>query len=135
MPPLHSKDLFEFIFIILRPRALCSLERQLHLIHLCVGPYNTWTDEHGQAKTILSGVAVDLETRRIFPASFEWNNFEDMTEQIKNMVLRRGGQKIVGEERIAITKLSTFKPKPLRSPAPSKDTLYTQGNVLPSKKK
>ena len=48
---------------------------------------------------------------------------------------RRGGQKIVGEERIAITKLSTFKPKPLRNPAPSKDTLYTQGNVLPSKKK
>jgi len=42
-----------------------------------------------------------------------------MTNQIKNMVLRRrGGQKRVGEERIEMTKLSTFKPKPLRNPQP-----------------
>ena len=34
------------------------------------------------------GVAVDLESGRVFPASFEWNNFEDMTSQIKNMALR-----------------------------------------------
>ena len=130
-------------------RALTSSDRALHLTHLCVGPYNTQLDQHGKAKSILSGqvldevlkeifwvsgVAVDLGSGRIFPASFEWNNFEDMTNQIKNIVLRfllhfhnhpsqhtdvifgrRGGgeKKGVGEEKI--TKLSTFKPKPFRN--------------------
>jgi len=115
-------------------RALTSSDRALHLTHLCVGPYNTQLDQDGKAKSILSGVAVDLGSGRIFPASFEWNNFEDMTNQIKNIVLRfllhfhnhppqhtdvifgrRGGgeKKGVGEEKI--TKLSTFKPKPFRN--------------------
>ena len=36
-------------------RALSSSDRSLHLTHLCVGPYNTQLDQHGKAKSILSG--------------------------------------------------------------------------------
>jgi len=47
-------------------RALTSSDRVLHLTHLCVGPYNTELDQHGKAKSILSG--------QVYPGIFVTRN-------------------------------------------------------------
>jgi len=97
--------------------ALYEADRLLEIVHFCVGPYNTCKDKEGKNTAILIGIAMDLRTQTIFPASFPWNNFEDFTTQLQDRVLRRTGQgKILDDDDKHKTKLSTFKPKALRNP-------------------
>jgi len=97
--------------------ALHESDRILEMVHFCVGPYNTCKDKQGKNTAILIGIAMDLRSQVIYPASFPWNNFEDFTTQLKDRVLRRTGQgKILDDDDKHKTKLSTFKPKALRNP-------------------
>ena len=86
----------------------------------------------------ISGIAIDLRTQKIFPASYPWNNFEDFSSQLQDRFLRwqkknylsvnlevwiessisrRTGQgSTLPDEDKHKTKLSTFKPKALRNP-------------------
>ena len=36
----------------------------------------------------ISGIAIDLRTQKIFPASYPWNNFEDFSSQLQDRFLR-----------------------------------------------
>ena len=68
---------------------------------------------------------MNLASGNIFPATFNWNNFEDMSSQIKNVVLKSRkqnlnfqskNQNIKDNSDTSITSKSTFKPKPLGKP-------------------
>jgi len=97
--------------------ALQENERELEMVHFCVGPYNTTKDEKGDNCAILIGIAIALESGIIFPAEFPWNNFEDFSTQLKDRVSRRtGGGALLSDDDKHKTKLSTFKPKALRNP-------------------
>jgi len=97
--------------------ALHESDRVVEVVHFCVGPYNTCKDADGKNTAILIGIAMDLTSQIIFPASFPWNNFEDFSTQLQDRVLRRTGQgKILDDDDKNKTKLSTFKPKALRNP-------------------
>lgn len=97
--------------------ALHDQDRTLEMVNFCVGPYNTTKDENGKNIAILIGIALDLRTQRIFPASYPWNNFEDFSSQLQDRVARRLGLgKTLPDEDKCKTKLSTFKPKALRNP-------------------
>lgn len=97
--------------------ALHESDRLLEMVHFCVGPYNTCQDKDGKNMAILIGIAIDLQSQIIFPASFPWNDFQDFSKQLQDRVLRRTGQgKILDDDDKCITKLSTFKPKALRNP-------------------
>ena len=58
------------------------------MVHFCVGPYNTCQDKEGKNMAILIGVAIDLTSQLIFPASFPWNDFQDFSKQLQDRVLR-----------------------------------------------
>ena len=68
--------------------ALQESERTLELVHFCVGPFNTCKDKDGNNTAILIGIAIDLRSQIIFPASFPWNNFEDFSAQLQDRVRR-----------------------------------------------
>jgi len=92
-------------------------DRVLEIVHFCVGPYNTCQDKDGNNTAVLIGVAIDLSSQHIFPATFPWNNFEDFSTQLQDKFLRRTGQgSILKDEEYCKTKNSTFKPKALRNP-------------------
>lgn len=92
-------------------------DRIIEIVYFCVGPFNTRVDEEGKNRAVLVGVAIDLSTQYIFPASFPWNNFEDFSTQLQDKFLRRTGQgSILKDEEYYKTKFSTFKPKALRNP-------------------
>lgn len=98
-------------------QALHDQERELELVHFCVGPYNTTKDKEGKNTAILIGIAISLHTGKIMPASYPWNNFEDFSAQLQDRFLRRSGQgSSLPDEDKHKTKLSTFKPKALRNP-------------------
>merc|ERR1712129_75583 len=98
-------------------QALHDQERTLEIVHFCVGPYNTVQGKNGKNEAILIGIAIDLRTQKIFPASYPWNNFEDFSAQLQDRFLRRSGQgSSLPDEDKHKTKLSTFKPKALRNP-------------------
>jgi len=104
--------------------ALQESERTLELVHFCVGPFNTCKDKDGNNTAILIGIAIDLRSQIIFPASFPWNNFEDFSAQLQDRVRRRTGQgATLDDEDKHKTKLSTFKPKALRNPKTYKSFL------------
>jgi hypothetical protein len=87
------------------------------LVHFCVGPYNTKKNSEGKNEAILIGIAIDLRTQIILPASYPWNNFEDFSTQLQDRFLRRTGQgSTLPDDDKHKTKLSTFKPKALRNP-------------------
>ena len=73
-------------------RALHEDPRRLELKHFCVGRFNTVpvdpNDINNLLRTdttaILKGIAVDLRTQQIFPAAFEWGNYQDFHLQIKD---------------------------------------------------
>merc|ERR1719348_1585800 len=97
--------------------ALHESSRMVEVVHFCVGPYNTCKDKEGKNTAILIGIAMDLRSQIIFPASFPWNNFEDFSAQLQDRVRRRTGQgATLDDEDKHKTKLSTFKPKALRNP-------------------
>jgi len=97
--------------------ALHDQERTLELVEFCVGPYNTRKNKEGKNEAILIGIAIDLRSQKIFPASYPWNNFEDFSSQLQDRFLRRTGQgSTLPDEDKHKTKLSTFKPKALRNP-------------------
>ena len=58
------------------------------MVHFCVGPYNTCQDKDGKNMAILIGIAIDLQSQIIFPASFPWNDFQDFSKQLQDRVLR-----------------------------------------------
>ena len=64
------------------------IQTTVQMVHFCVGPYNTCKDRQGKNTAILIGIAMDLRSQVIYPASFPWNNFEDFTTQLKDRVLR-----------------------------------------------
>eukprot|EP00092_Neocalanus_flemingeri_P010107 GFUD01010891.1.p1 GENE.GFUD01010891.1~~GFUD01010891.1.p1 ORF type:complete len:361 (+),score=104.28 GFUD01010891.1:33-1115(+) len=97
--------------------ALHDSDRLVEIVHFCVGPFNTCKDKEGKNTAILIGIAMDLRSQIIFPASFPWNNFEDFSQQLQDRVMRRTGQgKLLDDDDKHKTKLSTFKPKALRNP-------------------
>merc|ERR1719348_2133766 len=97
--------------------ALQDSERTVELVHFCVGPYNTTKDKEGKNTAILIGIAIDLRSQIIFPASFPWNNFADFSTQLQDRFLRRTGQgALLNDDDKHKTKDSTFKPKALRNP-------------------
>jgi len=99
--------------------ALYEEERMLEIVHFCVGPYNTTVGEDGKNTAILIGIALDLRSQVIFPASYPWNNFTDFETQLKDRFLKRTGQgSILKEDDMfkEMVKHSTFKPKALRNP-------------------
>jgi len=111
--------------------ALQESERILEMVHFCVGPFNTCKDKQGKNTAILIGIAMDLRSQIIFPASFPWNNFEDFSTQLQDRVMRRSGQgKILDDDDKHKTKLSTFKPKALRNPKTYKN-LENSGGEKP----
>jgi len=74
------------------------------------------------------GIAIDLRTQKIFPASYPWNNFEDFSSQLQDRFLRRTGQgSTLPDEDKHKTKLSTFKPKALRNPKTFKNLQNAMG--------
>jgi len=101
-------------------RALYDEDRLVEVEHFCVGPYNTCVGEDGKNKAILIGVALDLRTQVLFPASFEWNNYADFETQLKDRFLKRTGQGAIlgsGDDMFKdMVKDATFKPKALRNP-------------------
>lgn len=101
-------------------RALYDEPRLLEVEHFCVGPYNTCIGEDGKNKAILIGVALDLRTQALFPASFEWNNYADFETQLRDRFLKRTGQGALlggGDDMFKdMVKDATFKPKALRNP-------------------
>jgi len=97
--------------------ALQDSDRILEVVHFCVGPFNTCKGADGKNTAILIGIAMDLRSQVIFPASFPWNNFEDFSTQLQDRFLRRTGQgSLLDDEDKYKTKDSTFKPKALRNP-------------------
>ena len=80
------------------------------LVHFCVGPYNTVQDKNGKNQAILignmvfceqlislfAGIAIDLRTQKIFPASYPWNNFEDFSAQLQDRFLRYSLFSLIG---------------------------------------
>ena len=58
------------------------------MIHFCVGPFNTCQDKEGKPMAVIIGVAIDLQSQHIFPASFPWNDFQDFSLQLKDRVFR-----------------------------------------------
>jgi len=98
-------------------QALHASDRLVEIVHFCVGPFNTCKDKDGKNTAILIGIALDLRSQIIFPASFPWNNFADFSTQLQDRFLRRTGQgSILDDEDKFKTKDSTFKPKALRNP-------------------
>merc|ERR1712192_348018 len=96
--------------------ALHGQERTLELVEFCVGPYNTVKNKEGKNEAILIGIAIDLRSQKIFPASYPWNNFEDFSTQLQDRFLRRTGQgSTLPDEDKHKTKLSTFKPKAFKN--------------------
>jgi len=97
--------------------ALHDSDRTMEIVHFCVGPYNTRKDKNNKNEAILIGVAMDLRSQIIFPATYPWNNFEDFSSQLQDRVLRRSGHggTLPDDDKFK-TKLSTFKPKALRNP-------------------
>merc|ERR1712181_25117 len=86
------------------------------LVEFCVGPYNTVKNKEGKNEAILIGIAIDLRSQKIFPASYPWNNFEDFSTQLQDRFLRRTGQgSTLPDEDKHKTKLSTFKPKAFKN--------------------
>jgi len=109
--------------------ALHESERLVEVVHFCVGPYNTCKDKDGKNTAVLIGIAMDLRSQIIFPASFPWNNFEDFSTQLQDRVLRRTGQgKLLDDDDKNKTKLSTFKPKALRNPKTYKNLENSVGD-------
>jgi hypothetical protein len=103
-----------------------SLLRSLHdhwcvlnLKHFCVGKYNTTTrEEDGCNTAILRGISVDLSTQELFPAIYDWGQYEDFKTQIQ--VKFRNKHDDDDKESTAtkrITADSTFKPKSLKNQA------------------
>jgi len=98
-------------------RAFHDSDRLIEIVYFCVDRFNTCLDKEGKNTAILIGVAIDLSSQVIFPASFPWNNFEDFSTQLQDRFLRRTGQgSILKDEEYYKTKNSTFKPKALRNP-------------------
>jgi len=96
---------------------LYESDRTLEVVHFCVGPFNTTKDKEGKNTAILIGIALDLRTQIIFPASYPWNNFADFSTQLQDRFLRRTGQgALLDDDDTNKTKNSTFKPKALRNP-------------------
>uniref|UniRef100_A0A0K2VDT6 Protein Nterminal asparagine amidohydrolaselike [Xiphosphorus maculatus] n=1 Tax=Lepeophtheirus salmonis TaxID=72036 RepID=A0A0K2VDT6_LEPSM len=98
-------------------RAIQQVPTILNLIHFCVGPYNTTVD-NGSTTAILKGICVDLKTKTLFPAMFNWCQFSDFKTQIEDRFRTRNGvgEQMDSEDRFK-TKDSTFKPKSLRNTA------------------
>merc|ERR1712179_327504 len=110
-------------------QALHESDRTVEMVHFCVGPYNTCKGADGKNTAILIGIALDLRSSIIFPASFPWNNFEDFSTQLQDRFLRRTGQgSILQDEDKYKTKLSTFKPKALRNPKTYKNLQNAKGD-------
>merc|ERR1719244_786362 len=108
--------------------ALHESNKLVEVVHFCVGPYNTCKDKEGKNTAILIGIAMDLRSQIIFPASFPWNNFEDFSTQLQDRFLRRTGQgSILDDEDKYKTKDSTFKPKALRNPKTYKNLQKSNG--------
>jgi len=107
--------------------ALQESERTVEIEHFCVGPFNTTKDKEGKNTAILIGIAFDLRTQIIFPASFPWNNFQDFSTQLQDRFLRRTGQgALLDDDDKHKTKDSTFKPKALRNPKTYKNLQQSQ---------
>ena len=66
---------------------------------------------------IIKGIAIDLKTQQIFPAMFEWGNYDDFKLQIKDKFRLKSGQDPMDSEEVNKTADSTFKPKSLRNKA------------------
>merc|ERR1719348_1422987 len=96
--------------------ALHESSRMVEVVHFCVGPYNTCKDKEGKNTAILIGIAMDLRSQIIFPASFPWNNFQDFSTQLQDRFLRTGQGALLDDDDKHKTKDSTFKPKALRNP-------------------
>ena len=112
-----------------------SLLRSLHdhwcyfyLKHFCVGPYNTMEDEETGCNTaILKGIAIDLKLQEMFPAIYDWGQYDDFKTEIRGKLDKLwSGDKdkdnssatTPSEQSPAkITADSTFKPKALRNQA------------------
>ena len=69
-------------------KALYDESRVVEIVHFCVGPYNTTVGEDGKNTAILVGVALDLRSQVIFPATYPWNNFTDFETQLKDRFLK-----------------------------------------------
>lgn len=103
--------------------ALQDDKRLLELKHFCVGKFNTTDAEKGDnllstdTTAIIKGIAVDLKTQQLFPATFEWGNYDDFKLQLKDRMRMKVGQDPMDSEEANKTADSTFKPKSLRNKA------------------
>lgn len=122
--------------------ALQNDVRVMELKHFCVGRFNTTTLPRGcrsslstETTAIIRGVAVDLLPSSpvgIFPAVFEWGNYDDFKVQIKDKFRLKTGRDPLDAEDLNKTAASTFKPKCLRNKANHDYLLRESGanNVL-----
>jgi len=118
-------------------KALYDESRVVEIVHFCVGPYNTTVGEDGKNTAILVGVALDLRSQVIFPATYLWNNFTDFETQLKDRFLKRTGQGsfLKNDDMFKeMVKDSTFKPKALRNPNTYKKLEKTKEEDENSKK-
>ena len=116
-------------------RALHEDPRLLELKHFCVGRFNTKPVEaknqtvlQTETTAILKGIAVDLKTQQIYPATFEWGNYDDFKLQLKDRFRLRQGQDPIDTEEANKTADSTFKPKSLRNKANHEYLLQVQNS-------
>jgi len=86
----------------------------LNLVHFCVGKYNTQPNENeGHNEAILKGIAIDLQEPDIFPALYNWGQYEDFKTQLK---VKAKCKKISESNELkSMTDGSTFKPKSLKN--------------------
>ena len=97
----------------------------LNLKRFCVGRYNTQKSEAtGANEAILKGIAFDLEKHYLFPAIYNWGQYEDFKNQLQDKVRRTfllepdqtlAASNAASEAMTRITDGSTFKPKSLRN--------------------
>lgn len=110
--------------------ALQDSDRIVEVVNFCVGPFNTCKGPDGKNTAILIGIAMDLRSQIIFPASFPWNNFEDFSTQLQDRFLRRTGQgSLLDDDDKYKTKDSTFKPKALRNPKTYKNLQNSETGI------
>ena len=80
-----------------------------------INPNSQQNDNEGHNEAILKGIAIDLHEPDIFPALYNWGQYEDFKTQLK---VKAKCKKISESNELkSMTDGSTFKPKSLKNHA------------------
>ena len=85
--------------------------------------------ENGTNIAILKGIAFDLQQQQMFPAIFDWGQFEDFKNQLKEKILEKIRDD--NDDANRLTAHSTFKPKSLKNHARTVEQVSSMSNDQP----